>query len=247
MSTTIPGRLDGSTDPSATGVERSESGGRAKRGAGGGRSAWRRELAAGLKALLPDELIDELLAGARTEEEIAGPGRVAVAADEAAGGAGAGGRADRPPRLRAAPGAARRGWQHAERVDPEDVDDRAWARSDRDAARPEGDVRAADRPEAAAAVRGLRRQDPGPVRPRSVDPRHRGAPGGDLRGQVGRDLISRVTDAVIDDARAWQTRPLDDVYPVVFLDALVLKVRDGGIGAAQGLLPGAGDHHGRRP
>ena len=32
----------------------------------------------------------------------------------------------------------------------------------------------------------------------------------------------------MDDARAWQTRPLDDVYPVVFLDALVLKVRDGG-------------------
>jgi putative transposase len=32
----------------------------------------------------------------------------------------------------------------------------------------------------------------------------------------------------MDDVRAWQTRPLDDVYPVVFLDALVLKVRDGG-------------------
>ena len=46
--------------------------------------------------------------------------------------------------------------------------------------------------------------------------------------KVGRDLISRVTDAVMDDARAWQSRPLDDVYPVVFLDALVLKIRDGG-------------------
>ncbi len=45
---------------------------------------------------------------------------------------------------------------------------------------------------------------------------------------VGRDLISRVTDAVMDDVRAWQTRPLDDVYPVVFLDCLVLKIRDGG-------------------
>jgi putative transposase len=45
---------------------------------------------------------------------------------------------------------------------------------------------------------------------------------------VGRDLISRVTDAVMDDARAWQQRPLDDVYPVVFLDALVLKIREGG-------------------
>jgi putative transposase len=46
--------------------------------------------------------------------------------------------------------------------------------------------------------------------------------------KVGRDLISRVTDAVMEDTRAWQTRPLDDVYPVVFLDALVLKIRDGG-------------------
>jgi putative transposase len=46
--------------------------------------------------------------------------------------------------------------------------------------------------------------------------------------KVGRDLISRVTDAVMDDARAWQTRPLEDVYPVVFLDCMVLKIRDGG-------------------
>src|SRR5438067_5683150 len=46
--------------------------------------------------------------------------------------------------------------------------------------------------------------------------------------KVGRDLISRVTDAVIDDVREWQQRPLDDVYPVVFLDALVLKIREGG-------------------
>ena len=45
---------------------------------------------------------------------------------------------------------------------------------------------------------------------------------------VGRDLISRVTDAVMDDVRAWQARPLEDVYPVVFLDCLVLKIRDGG-------------------
>jgi putative transposase len=30
------------------------------------------------------------------------------------------------------------------------------------------------------------------------------------------------------DARAWEQRPLDDVYPVVFLDALVLKIREGG-------------------
>ena len=46
--------------------------------------------------------------------------------------------------------------------------------------------------------------------------------------QVSRDLISKVTDAVMDDVRAWQTRPLDDVYPVVFLDAFVLKIRENG-------------------
>jgi putative transposase len=45
---------------------------------------------------------------------------------------------------------------------------------------------------------------------------------------VGRDLISRVTDAVLDDVKAWQQRPLDDLYPVLFLDAFVLKIRDGG-------------------
>jgi transposase-like protein len=33
----------------------------------------------------------------------------------------------------------------------------------------------------------------------------------------------------MDDARAWRTRPLDDVYPVVFLDALVLQIRDAGL------------------
>jgi putative transposase len=45
---------------------------------------------------------------------------------------------------------------------------------------------------------------------------------------VGRDLISRVTDAVMDDVREWQARPLEDVYPVVFLDCMVIKIRDGG-------------------
>ena len=46
--------------------------------------------------------------------------------------------------------------------------------------------------------------------------------------EVGRELISKVTDAVMDDVRAWQSRPLDDVYPVVFLDAFILKVRENG-------------------
>jgi putative transposase len=46
--------------------------------------------------------------------------------------------------------------------------------------------------------------------------------------KVGRDLISRVTDAVVEDVREWQQRPLDDVDPVVFLDALVVNIREGG-------------------
>ncbi len=46
--------------------------------------------------------------------------------------------------------------------------------------------------------------------------------------KVGRDLISKVTDAVMDDVRAWAKRPLEDIYPIVFLDCMVLKIRDGG-------------------
>jgi putative transposase len=44
---------------------------------------------------------------------------------------------------------------------------------------------------------------------------------------VGRDLISRVIDGVMDDVRDWARRPLEDVYPVVFLDCMVLKIREG--------------------
>ena len=44
--------------------------------------------------------------------------------------------------------------------------------------------------------------------------------------EVSPTLISNVTDAVMDEARAWQTRPLENVYPIVFFDALVVKVRE---------------------
>ena len=46
---------------------------------------------------------------------------------------------------------------------------------------------------------------------------------------VSPDLISRVTDAVIEEVREWQNRPLDCVYPVVIFDALRVKIRDEGI------------------
>jgi putative transposase len=44
--------------------------------------------------------------------------------------------------------------------------------------------------------------------------------------QVSPDLISRVTDAVVDEMTAWQSRPLERLYLVAYLDALVIKVRD---------------------
>lgn len=44
---------------------------------------------------------------------------------------------------------------------------------------------------------------------------------------VSRDTISRITDRVIDEMSGWQNRPLDRVYPVLFIDALVVKIRDG--------------------
>jgi putative transposase len=47
--------------------------------------------------------------------------------------------------------------------------------------------------------------------------------------EVSPDLISKITDAVLDEVREWQARPLDRVYPVIFLDAIVCKVRTDGV------------------
>jgi putative transposase len=46
---------------------------------------------------------------------------------------------------------------------------------------------------------------------------------------VSPDFISKVTDAVLEEVREWQSRPLDPVYPVVFFDALRVKIRDEGM------------------
>jgi putative transposase len=52
----------------------------------------------------------------------------------------------------------------------------------------------------------------------------------DLYGvDVSPDLISRVTDAVLEEVAEWQSRPLDACYPIVFFDALRLKIRDEGL------------------
>lgn len=56
---------------------------------------------------------------------------------------------------------------------------------------------------------------------------------GHLEEMYGTDvsptLISSVTDAVIDEVKAWQTRPLDALYPIVYMDCIHVKVRDGGV------------------
>ena len=230
MSTTIRSRLDETSDPGSAGAERSEPVGRAKRRAGAARreAAPRAELAEGVKALLPDGLIDELLAGARTEEEIAGPGGLLGQLTK---------------RL-------------VERAMEVELTDHLGYEPHQEPPGGAGNTRNGSMSKTLLTEQGAvgidtPRDRAGTFEPQIVRKRQRRFEGFDdkilalySRGlstrdieahleeiygvRVGRDLISRVTDAVMEDARAWQTRPLDDVYPVVFLDALVLKIRDGG-------------------
>jgi putative transposase len=44
--------------------------------------------------------------------------------------------------------------------------------------------------------------------------------------QLSAETVSRITGQVLEEVRAWQSRPLDSVYAVVFLDAIMVKVRD---------------------
>jgi len=53
---------------------------------------------------------------------------------------------------------------------------------------------------------------------------------GELYGvTISPDLVSAVTDAVIDEVTAWQSRPLEPTYAIVFFDALRVKIRDEGV------------------
>src|SRR5579864_4954694 len=228
MSTTIPSRLDESPDLSAAGAERSEPVGRAKRGGGGGRPALRPELADEVKALLPDELLDELLAGARTEEEITGRGgllsqltkRLVERAleveltghlgyephQEPPGGTGNTRNGSTPKTLVT---------EHGE-VRIETPRDRAGTFEPQIVRKRQRRFEGFDDKIMALYSRGLSTRD--------IEAHLE-----EIYGvKVGRDLISKVTDAVMEDVRAWQQRPLEDVYPVVFLDCMVLKIREGG-------------------
>ncbi|OMO15601.1 transposase, partial [Xanthomonas oryzae] len=43
--------------------------------------------------------------------------------------------------------------------------------------------------------------------------------------EISHGLIAQVTDAVLEEARAWQSRPLEAIYPIVWLDGIVVKVQ----------------------
>jgi putative transposase len=48
-----------------------------------------------------------------------------------------------------------------------------------------------------------------------------------LGTELSHDTISNITDQVLEEVKAWQSRPLEEIYPVIYLDALIVKVRDG--------------------
>src|SRR5512132_2723807 len=213
------------------GVSRSEPGGRAQRGAGAARAPGRpplAELPPGVRDRLSDQVIDELLAGARTEEEIVGPGGLL---------------ADLTRRL-------------LERAMSAELTEHLGYERHQEPPGGAGNTRNGSMPKTLVTEHGpvpikTPRDRKGTFEPQLVRRGQRRFEGFDdkilalyARGlstrdieahlaeiygvKVGRDLISRVTDAVLDDVREWQQRPLDDVYPVIFLDALVLKIARAG-------------------
>ena len=210
---------------------RSEPGGRAQRPAGGARRAQGPPsvgLPREVRDRLADEVIDELLAGARTEEEIVGPGGVL---------------AQLTKRL-------------VERAMSAELTEHLGYEPHQEPPGGTGNTRNGSTAKTLATEHGPVRIETPRDRKGSFEPQivrkgqrrfegfddkilalySRGLSTRDIEAhlaeiygvKVGRDLISRVTDAVMDDVREWQQRPLDDVYPVVFLDALVLKIREGG-------------------
>jgi putative transposase len=215
----------------SAGGARSDPGGRAQRPAGAARPPQGPApvgLPREVRDRLADEVIDELLAGARTEEEIVGPGGVL---------------AQLTKRL-------------VERAMSAELTEHLGYEPHQEPPGGGGNTRNGSTPKTLATEQGPVRIETPRDRKGSFEPQivrkgqrrfegfdekilalySRGLSTRDIEAhlaeiygvKVGRDLISRVTDAVMDDVREWQQRPLDDVYPVVFLDAMVLKIREGG-------------------
>ncbi len=53
--------------------------------------------------------------------------------------------------------------------------------------------------------------------------------------QASRELISNVTEVVVDEIKAWQSRPLDEVYPILYVDGLRIRVKDNGVVTTHGV------------
>jgi putative transposase len=192
------------------------------------RARLRRMVARADGERIPDEVIDQLLAGARTEEEIAGPGGLLATLTK---------------RL-------------VERAMEVELTDHLGYEPHTEPPGGTGNTRNGTSPKTLICEHGqvdidAPRDRNGSFEPKVVRKRQRRFEGFDdkilalySRGlstrdieahlaeiygvSVGRELISKVTDGVMDDVRAWAARPLEDVYPVIFLDALVLKIREGG-------------------
>jgi putative transposase len=208
---------------SAGGV-RSEPGGRAQRPAGD----VSLEIPDAVRDRLSDEVIDELLAGARTEEEIVGPGgvlaRLTKRLVERALSAELGEHLGYEPH-REPPGGVgnTRNGSTAKTLATEHGPVEIETPRDRNATFEPQIVRKGQRRFEGFDDKILA------LYSRGLSTRDIEAHLAEIYGvKVGRDLISRVTDAVVEDVREWQQRPLDDVYPVIFLDALMLKIREGG-------------------
>jgi len=193
-----------------------------------GRRRLRQALGVPSDRRISDEVIDELLAGASTEEEIAGPGGLL---------------AQLTKRL-------------VERALEVELTDHVGYEPHQEPPGGAGNTRNGTTPKTLITEHGkveidAARDRDGSFEPKLVRKRQRRFQGFDdkilalySRGlstrdieahleeiygvKVGRDLISRVTDAVMDDAREWAKRPLEDIYPIVFLDCMVLKIREGG-------------------
>jgi putative transposase len=217
------------------GVERSEPGGRAELNAGGAPADGPPPPplpglpGGGLveRGELSDELIDELLAGARTAEEIAGPdgllGELTRRLLERALAAELTEHLGYPPG-QAPPGGAgnARNGQPAKTV----LTDQGAVRI-----RSPRDRKGTFEPK----IVGKRQTRWVGFDERVIALYARGLTVREIQGhlaeiygaEVSPDLISKITDAVLADAKAWQTRPLESLYAIVYLDAMVVKVRDG--------------------
>ena len=113
-------------------------------------------------------------------------------------------------------------------LDENGVDDQR-AGHDHRAARPERRVRAADRAETRAAGRADRRARSCRCYARGMSTRDIEAHLLEVYGvKASRELISNITEVVTDEIEIWRNRPVDEVYPIVYIDGIRIKVRDKG-------------------